>query len=170
MISVRSEVQIFPGPPVPDDRRQTMANEKSGSTIICRLSLCSREGAIAQLGERLLCKQEVVGSSPSGSTRLCRSATPARKGPGNIGCFCLLTRSAEGRNSGGSSCQLVRNKPNFLRAAQRIRAGCMLVLSNIVKRRSFRTKPASGRQGRERFRACHIRTRDASRAYQVGEA
>ena len=28
------------------------------------------EGAIAQLGERLLCKQEVVGSIPSGSTRL----------------------------------------------------------------------------------------------------
>ena len=28
-----------------------------------------RVGAIAQLGERLLCKQEVVGSIPSGSTR-----------------------------------------------------------------------------------------------------
>jgi hypothetical protein len=27
------------------------------------------DGAIAQLGERLLCKQEVVGSIPSGSTR-----------------------------------------------------------------------------------------------------
>ena len=27
-------------------------------------------GAIAQLGERLLCKQEVVGSIPSGSTNL----------------------------------------------------------------------------------------------------
>ena len=30
----------------------------------------SRFGAIAQLGERLLCKQEVVGSIPSGSTNL----------------------------------------------------------------------------------------------------
>ena len=29
----------------------------------------SRHGAVAQLGERLLCKQEVVGSIPSGSTR-----------------------------------------------------------------------------------------------------
>ena|SRR5208283_161845 len=29
----------------------------------------SSDGAIAQLGERLLCKQEVVGSIPSGSTR-----------------------------------------------------------------------------------------------------
>ena len=27
------------------------------------------EGAIAQLGERVLCKHEVVGSIPSGSTR-----------------------------------------------------------------------------------------------------
>ena len=30
----------------------------------------SGTGAIAQLGERLLCKQEVVGSIPSGSTKL----------------------------------------------------------------------------------------------------
>ena len=35
------------------------------------------DGAIAQLGERLLCKQEVVGSIPSGSTRL-RAAEVAR--------------------------------------------------------------------------------------------
>jgi hypothetical protein len=32
-------------------------------------STCHLNGAIAQLGERLLCKQEVVGSIPSGSTR-----------------------------------------------------------------------------------------------------
>jgi hypothetical protein len=32
---------------------------------------CARSGAIAQLGERLLCKQEVVGSIPSGSTSWC---------------------------------------------------------------------------------------------------
>ena len=32
------------------------------------LSLPPQQGAIAQLGERLLCKQEVVGSIPSGST------------------------------------------------------------------------------------------------------
>ncbi len=30
------------------------------------------EGAIAQLGERLLCKQEVTGSIPVGSTSLLR--------------------------------------------------------------------------------------------------
>ncbi len=31
-------------------------------------SEAGNQGAIAQLGERLLCKQEVVGSIPSGST------------------------------------------------------------------------------------------------------
>ena len=51
MISVRSEVQVLPGPPPP-----------SGAGG-------SRDGAIAQLGERVLCKHEVVGSIPSGSTR-----------------------------------------------------------------------------------------------------
>ena len=48
MISVRSEVQVLPGPP---------------SFPTGRVS-----GAVAQLGERLLCKQDVVGSIPSGST------------------------------------------------------------------------------------------------------
>ena len=31
---------------------------------------CRERGAVAQLGERLLCKQEVVGSIPSSSTRI----------------------------------------------------------------------------------------------------
>ena len=35
------------------------------------------KGAIAQLGERLLCKQDVVGSNPSGSTILGWPQTPA---------------------------------------------------------------------------------------------
>jgi hypothetical protein len=30
------------------------------------------EGAIAQLGERLVCNQKVAGSIPAGSTRICR--------------------------------------------------------------------------------------------------
>ena len=46
MISVGSVVQVHPDPPI-----------KPGL------------GAIAQLGERLLCKQEVTGSIPVGSTR-----------------------------------------------------------------------------------------------------
>ena len=32
------------------------------------MSETTRRGAIAQLGERLLCKQEVIGSIPIGST------------------------------------------------------------------------------------------------------
>ena len=39
----------------------------------------SPEGAIAQLGERLLCKQEVVGSIPSGSTRRRCKSKPQTK-------------------------------------------------------------------------------------------
>ena len=31
--------------------------------------ICNRNGAVAQLGERLVCNQEVVGSNPIGSTK-----------------------------------------------------------------------------------------------------
>ena len=46
---MRSVVRVYPGPPF----------FLVGGT---------HDGAIAQLGERLLCKQDVVGSIPSGST------------------------------------------------------------------------------------------------------
>ena len=39
----------------------------------------SRDGAIAQLGERLLCKQEVTGSIPVGSTRLHAGCSAKRR-------------------------------------------------------------------------------------------
>ena len=57
---MRSEVQILPDPP---DAAQLLLRR----TFPFRPVLVSF-GAIAQLGERLLCKQEVVGSIPSGST------------------------------------------------------------------------------------------------------
>jgi hypothetical protein len=60
LISVRSEVQVFPGPPHSGVSDQQMVSDPVFPD--------SGEGAIAQLGERLLCKQEVVGSIPSGST------------------------------------------------------------------------------------------------------
>ena len=41
----------------------------------------SRHGAIAQLVERVLCKHEVVGSIPSGSTTLLRPSGFAGTGP-----------------------------------------------------------------------------------------
>jgi hypothetical protein len=50
LIRVRPEVRIFPDPP------------------LCQVALV--EGAIAQLGERVLCKHEVAGSIPAGSTIL----------------------------------------------------------------------------------------------------
>ena len=69
-------------------------------------------GAIAQLGERLLCKQEVVGSIPSGST----SGDPV----------VLLAR-------------LVRENESAHRDSRPSTGGIAFrVLSDIVKRRSFR--------------------------------
>ena len=56
MISVGSVVQVHPDPP-------------TSSTRSVQLRPRSTPGAIAQLGERLLCKQEVTGSNPVGSTR-----------------------------------------------------------------------------------------------------
>ena len=55
MISVGSEVQILPGPPM---------------LLICQtLDLPNTGfGGVAQLGEHLLCKEGVVGSSPITST------------------------------------------------------------------------------------------------------
>jgi hypothetical protein len=47
-------VRIHPDPPLSGIRGQA--------------SGIRRSGAVAQLGERLLCKQEAVGSIPSGST------------------------------------------------------------------------------------------------------
>ena len=72
---MRSEVQVFPGPPrfafgcawrsheAEDEAVPGEAREGDDGP--------SQEyGAIAQLGERVLCKHEVVGSIPSGSTTL----------------------------------------------------------------------------------------------------
>ena len=87
MISVRSEVQILPGPP-PTEWRSAIRSERSAPCVWClfcaaRLSrvaaqpLAARRntrrnkscvGGVAQLGERLLCKQEVIGSIPFTST------------------------------------------------------------------------------------------------------
>src|SRR5271156_439253 len=72
-------------------------------------------GAIAQLGERLLCKQEVVGSIPSGSTRRLADATPPS---------ILKTRSRESKSARAASADA-------------------RVMSEIVKRRSIRAPGAA---------------------------
>src|SRR3954470_7265575 len=50
-------------------RRGSAPRERQrGGALLRSTTRLSRCGAIAQLGERLLCKQEVAGSSPAGST------------------------------------------------------------------------------------------------------
>ena len=66
MISVGSEVRVFPGPPF-----------AFGGWFVCGLLIpdgfgCrvfAMVGAVAQLGEHLLCKQGVSGSIPLSSTK-----------------------------------------------------------------------------------------------------
>jgi hypothetical protein len=65
LISVRSEVQVFPGPPF----WPPMSEAHQSAFADLTFWPTSWKGAIAQLGERVLCKHEVVGSIPSGSTR-----------------------------------------------------------------------------------------------------
>ena len=75
MISVRSEVQILPGPPFSVVRVEhadatcqwQVANRKSRASN-GEGHFAQRNGGVAQLGERLLCKQEVIGSIPFTST------------------------------------------------------------------------------------------------------
>ena len=59
-------VRIHPDPPV--------SEAGTGNKLSA-----PRRGAVAQLGERLLCKQEAVGSIPSGSTSIRGQASPDRE-------------------------------------------------------------------------------------------
>jgi hypothetical protein len=91
-------------------------------------------GAIAQLGERLLCKQEVVGSIPSGSTSLRSFRASARQAGENEGCRGVARKSEAGRE---------RQPPNIVREANTVSHASLLdevacVISDIVKRRSIR--------------------------------
>ena len=70
---MRSVVRVYPGPPLsgsqkPEARNQSPEEPISFWLLTSGFLRPSPDGAIAQLGERLLCKQEVVGSIPSGST------------------------------------------------------------------------------------------------------
>ena len=83
---MRSEVQILPGPPpalptgsaaataVCASKQRKPILQLLPSTLgllrnACRGGVCcANTGGVAQLGERLLCKQEVDGSSPFTST------------------------------------------------------------------------------------------------------
>ena len=93
MISVRSEVRVFPGPP--------SCGFASGWRLRNSLGLVLRRkanGALAQLGERLLCKQDVVGSNPSSST------TVLRFGPAGGSHGMRLPRSGRGHERRPDGC------------------------------------------------------------------
>jgi hypothetical protein len=89
-------------------------------------------GAIAQLGERLLCKQEVVGSIPSGSTSLrSRSETKA------------AALEPEGRKRAGAASfgSASRKPPTLVHDLEFVPRRSSITrcrLSDIVKRRSIR--------------------------------
>jgi hypothetical protein len=144
---VRSEVQIFPGPPTfaadaasvgtptfEPRRLPAVASAKAGVSA----------GAIAQLGERLLCKQEVVGSIPSGSTRWLRSKTVA------IEDSCdrrrLRSKIFAVNAAAANVKKLVRENPEFARSRLVVRRKTAVdarVLSDIVKRRSIQALPVT---------------------------
>ena len=53
---------------LPDVRTSDLHSENGDPQGAVSLNLLSINGALAQLGEHLLCKQGVVGSIPTGST------------------------------------------------------------------------------------------------------
>ena len=63
-------VRIHPDPPGSAVSRQRSAfgNDAAYGVAESRVLKAEVEGAVAQLGEHLLCKQGVVGSIPSSST------------------------------------------------------------------------------------------------------
>ena len=151
MISVRSEVQVFPGPPAfarvasfgSASRWEARAVAQAARTGQREIppggarrantrAVVPGHGAIAQLGERVLCKHEVVGSIPSGSTSL-RSL-----------CELWLCGSArdEGRRAGarkgegGPIGRLVHPRKHHF--ACEVPKGAACGISDIVKRRSIR--------------------------------
>ncbi len=64
---MRSEVQVLPGPPEVGSQKPEAS--KGSPFWFLASDFWLLKGAVAQLGERLLCKQEVIGSIPFSSTR-----------------------------------------------------------------------------------------------------
>jgi hypothetical protein len=163
LISVRSEVQIFPGPPAfaraseakaaaPEPERAKAGDccvraSARQASLSLRLESAAEQGAIAQLGERLLCKQEVVGSIPSGSTSRVAANPPHRA---------FRSKREVARLSIGSS------GSEYLRPVGIERCG-LGGLSDIVKRRSLR---AFGRDENLARRAISSIKRNAHREWK----
>ena len=137
---MRSEVQVFPGPPafaaVQLRLGRPFLNEGCCAVAPAKASAKAFVfwyGAIAQLGERVLCKHEVVGSIPTGSTSLrwlrqLRLGEPDR----SEGCYVV----APGAKTGRLPTQVYRPRNITSLALSGWIATC--VISDIVKRRSIR--------------------------------
>jgi hypothetical protein len=65
---VGSEVQVFPGPPSAFVDDEPGLPDPGGFALAVELAGVAMVGAVAQLGEHLLCKQGVSGSIPLSST------------------------------------------------------------------------------------------------------
>ena len=142
MISVRSEVQVFPGPPAFAATQLRLGRPflNEGCCAVAPAKASAKEhsssgyGAIAQLGERVLCKHEVVGSIPSGSTTLrrwLRVAQPRRKSrsvPGEA------RKSEDGLPVG----PVTKSSAKHQFACVILTKDASCVFSDIVKRRSIR--------------------------------
>ena len=80
---MRSVVRIYLGPP---RSKQALDGSERGAGAAVEskrgafVGSIHRVGAVAQLGERVLCKHEVVGSIPSGSTIFLRARRFGRQG------------------------------------------------------------------------------------------
>jgi hypothetical protein len=144
LISVRSEVQVFPGPPAFAATQLRLGRPflNEGCCAVAPAKASAKEhsssgyGAIAQLGERVLCKHEVVGSIPSGSTSLrwlrqLRLGEPDR----SEGCRGEARKSEAGPAPTSVSKQFVRETSLRMRDPKQ---GSACGISDIVKRRSIR--------------------------------
>jgi hypothetical protein len=164
---VRSEVRVFPGPPLlrrlkrrrrrpPPWLTRKSARRPVGLVRSLRLRATGFElhvpshspaasGAIAQLGERVLCKHEVVGSIPSGST------SGSWRSMGR----CPIRHSRLRHSPFGPH-------PKRNRASRRRLRTAIRVMFDIVKREHVRTfRPAMGgmasqRSAPDRRRAGHV--------------
>jgi hypothetical protein len=144
---VRSEVQVFPGPPAfarASEAKAAAAKLEERSRALAARATARQagypQGAIAQLGERLLCKQEVVGSIPSGSTSLSlrrklRLGKPARA---KAAAAELEERSRAERQPNNTSAK----ENSFRMLIPLDEVAC--VISDIVKRRSIRVLDRDG--------------------------
>ena len=100
-------------------------------------------GAIAQLGERVLCKHEVVGSIPSGSTTLRLKATRGAASEENRSVPGEAPKSEDGLPIAPvTDPNIVRENivPRFVVLTRTSKC----VISDIVKRRSIRVGSCKG--------------------------